>query len=223
MIVVGDREERHQKKLNLMTRKTPQHALARQPVLQGGVEGNARLTSAVAVVIFVLLALEGLTIVRIGSLLSPHVFIGVLLIPPVLVKISSTTWRFYKYYAGDPEYRQKGPPQVLLRLLGPFVVVLTVVVFASGVGLVFLPLRYSSQLLLIHKASFVLWFAATAVHVLGHVAETAQLAPRDWLARSRRQVRGASPRQWLLVSSLVLGLVVALVLTPYAYGWWTRA
>jgi hypothetical protein len=223
MIVMGDREERHQKKLNLMTRKTPQHALPRQPILQGGVEGNARLTSAVAVVIFVLLALEGLTIVRIGSLLSPHVFIGVLLIPPVLVKISSTTWRFYKYYAGDPEYRQKGSPQVLLRLLGPFVVILTVVVFASGVGLVFLPLRYSSQLLLIHKVSFVLWFAATAVHVLGHVTETAQLAPRDWLARSRRQVRGASPRQWLLVSSLVLGLVVALVLTPYAYGWWTRA
>ena len=149
-------------------------------------------------------------------------FIGVLLIPPVALKISSTAWRFYKYYTGSAEYRQKGPPPLLLRLLGPFVVVLTIVVFASGVGLVFLPVRYSSPLLLIHKASFVLWFGATAVHVLGHLTETAQLAPRDWLARSRRQVRGATPRQWVLVSSLVLGVLIALLLTPYAYGWWTR-
>ena len=205
-----------------MTRRVPRHALARPPILTGGVEGNARLTSGVAVIIFVMLALEGLTIVRIGSLLDPHVFIGVLLIPPVLVKIASTGWRFYKFYAGDPEYHRKGPPHMVLRLLGPFVVVLTVVVFASGVGLVFLPLRFSSPLLLVHQASFVLWFAATAVHVLGHVNETAQMAPRDWMPRSRRQVRGATPRQWVLVSSLGLGLVFALLLTPYAYGWWTR-
>ena len=205
-----------------MTQRTPRHAQPRQPVLQGGVEGNARLTSAIAVIIFVLLAVEGITIVRIGNLLNPHVFIGVLLIPPVALKISSTAWRFYKYYTGSAEYRQKGPPPLLLRLLGPFVVVLTIVVFASGVGLVFLPVRYSSPLLLIHKASFVLWFGATAVHVLGHLTETAQLAPRDWLARSRRQVRGATPRQWVLVSSLVLGVLGALLLTPYAYGWWTR-
>ncbi|HEY5121478.1 MAG TPA: hypothetical protein VII84_07865 [Acidimicrobiales bacterium] len=205
-----------------MTQRTPRHAQPRQPVLQGGVEGNARLTSAIAVIIFVLLAVEGVTIVRIGNLLNPHVFIGVLLIPPVALKISSTAWRFYKYYTGSAEYRQKGPPPLLLRLLGPFVVVLTIVVFASGVGLVFLPVRYSSPLLLIHKASFVLWFGATAVHVLGHLTETAQLAPRDWLARSRRQVRGATPRQWVLVSSLVLGVLCALLLTPYAYGWWTR-
>lgn len=205
-----------------MTQRTPRHAQPRQPILQGGVEGNARLTSAIAVIIFVLLAVEGLTIVRIGNLLNPHVFIGVLLIPPVALKISSTAWRFYKYYTGSAEYRQKGPPPLLLRLLGPFVVVLTIVVFASGVGLVFLPVRYSSPLLLIHKASFVLWFGATAVHVLGHLTETAQLAPRDWLTRSRRQVRGATPRQWVLVSSLVLGVLGALLLTPYAYGWWTR-
>jgi len=174
------------------------------------------------VIIFVLLAVEGLTIVGIGSLLTPHVFVGLLLIPPIAIKISSTAWRFYKYYTGSEPYREKGPPHILLRLLGPFVVVLTVIVFASGVGLVFLPVHFSSPLLLIHKASFVLWFGATAVHVLGHLTETVQLAPRDWFARSRRQVRGASTRQWLLVSSLAVGVVLAVALTPYADGWWTR-
>ncbi len=205
-----------------MARRTLQHARPRQSSESGSVEGNARLTSSVAAIIFVLLAAEGVTIVQIGSLLDPHVFIGVLLIPPVLVKVASTSWRFLKYYTGDYAYVRKGPPNIILRLLGPIVVVLTVVVLASGVGLIFLPGSLRQQLMLIHKASFLLWFAATAIHVIGHFAETAQLAPLDWLRRSRRQVSGASPRQWLLVWSLVLGLVAAVLITPHAYGWWNR-
>jgi hypothetical protein len=205
-----------------MARRAPRHARPRQPRGSGGVEGNARLTSSVAAIIFVLLAAEGVTIVQINSLLNPHVFIGVLLIPPILVKIASTSWRFVKYYAGDREYRRKGPPFLVLRLLGPVVVVLTIVVMASGVALIYLSTSSRQEFLLIHKASFVLWFAATAIHVIGHYAETAQLAPLDWIRRSRRQVSGATPRQWLLAWSLVLGVVIALLITPHAYGWWTR-
>lgn len=184
-----------------------------------GVEGNARLTSSVAAVIFVLLALEGVTILSIHKLLNVHVFVGVLLIPIVVVKISSTSWRFAKYYSGDPEYRRKGPPALILRLLGPLVIALTVVVFASGVGLIVLPASLRIELFFIHRASFILWLGALGVHVLGHLSETLRLAPRDWLARTRRQVAGASSRQWLLVWSVALGLVAALALTPLAYGW----
>lgn len=205
-----------------MARRAPQHARPRPPKGTAGVEGNARLTSSTAAIIFVLLAAEGVTIVQIGSLLSPHVFIGVLLIPPILVKIGSTSWRFMKYYLGNPQYRTKGPPNIILRLLGPVVVVLTVVVLASGVGLIFLSSSLRQNLMLIHKASFVLWFVATALHVIGHYAETAQLAPLDWLRRSRRQVSGASPRQWLLTWSLVVGVILAVEITPHAYGWWNR-
>ena len=186
---------------------------------KAGVEGNARLTSSTAAVIFVLLAVEGLTILRIGNLLSEHVFIGMLLIPFVLVKISSTGWRFIKYYTGDPEYRRKGPPALVLRLLGPIVIVLTVVVLASGVGLVVLPRSFRQELFFLHRASFVLWLGVMAIHVLGHLVETMQLAPRDWLLRSRREVARASSRQWVMVWSLVLGLLAAVAVTPYAYGW----
>jgi hypothetical protein len=49
----------------------------------GGVTGNARLTGAVAVSLLVLLAAEGLTVPFIGQLLGPHIFIGLLLVPPV--------------------------------------------------------------------------------------------------------------------------------------------
>ena len=67
-----------------------------------GVAGNARLTGGVAAALLVLLAAEGATIPFIGQLLGPHIFIGMLLIPPVLLKLGSTGYRFARYYSGDP-------------------------------------------------------------------------------------------------------------------------
>ncbi len=67
----------------------------------GGVEGNDRLTAASGGLLFLLLAAEGVTILFIRPLLSAHVFIGMLLIPPVALKLGSTGWRFLRYYTGD--------------------------------------------------------------------------------------------------------------------------
>ena len=67
-----------------------------------GVAANARLTASNAVVLLVLLAAEGVTILRVRELLTPHVFIGVVLILPVLLKVASTGWRFTRYYRGAP-------------------------------------------------------------------------------------------------------------------------
>jgi hypothetical protein len=165
------------------------------------------------VVLLVLLFIEGLTILRVGQHLDWHVFFGMLLIPPVLVKIGSTTWRFARYYRGAPAYRRKGPPQNILRVLGPLLVVLTVIMFASGVALLLLPTSsLAHRLLFVHKASFILWFAVMVIHVLGHIRETAQLAPLDLARRTRAQVSGASARQWLILISLVAGLVLGLVM-----------
>jgi hypothetical protein len=80
-----------------------------------------------------------------------------MLVPPVALKIGSTGWRFARSYLNDPEYRRKGPPAVVLRLLGPFLVVLTVTVFASGIGLRFAPSLWQGRQLTLHKASFVLF------------------------------------------------------------------
>lgn len=181
-----------------------------------GVEANSRLTGSTAAVLLVLFAVEGLTILRIGPMLSAHVFVGMLLVPPVLLKIASTGYRFTRYYMGAPAYRRKGPPAPLLRLLGPFMVILTVVVLASGIALVAGPVGMRSNLLLLHKASFVLWFCATAVHVLGHLLETARLAPRDYYWRTRRQIAGAGLRQWTIAASLGIGVVLGALLLPKA-------
>ena len=183
-----------------------------------GVESNSRLTGATAVILLVLFLIEGLTLLGVRQHLNIHVFVGMLLIPPVLVKIGSTTWRFARYYAGSPPYRHKGPPPVILRLLGPALVIVTVLLLASGVALVLAPHSGGSQLLFIHKASFVLWFGAMVIHVLGHLAETARLAPLDFARRTRSQVAGASARQWLIVASLVVGAVLgALMLGPTSH------
>ncbi len=186
----------------------------------GGVEGNTRLTGSLAAVIFVLLAAEGVTILSVQRLLTAHVFIGAILIPPIAVKIGSTTWRMLRYYTGHGAYRRKGPPRPLLRILGPVVVILTVLLFVSGVGLVVgAPVSWRPALFTLHRAIFVAWFGVMVIHVLGHVVETARVAPRDWLARTRRHVDGATARQWVLGASLAAGLVLGLTLIPYATGW----
>ena len=80
---------------------------------------------------------------------------------------------------------------MLLRLLGPVVVILTLVLLFSGVGLLLVSRPWLPLLLKVHKASFVLWFGAMTIHVLGHLGEVFRLAPRDWLRRTRREVTGA--------------------------------
>lgn len=129
------------------------------------VDGNERITASAAVVLFVLLAVEGVTILFIRPLISVHMFVGMLLIPPVAVKLASTGWRFLRYYGGRREYVLRGPPLLPLRLLAPVVVLSTVVVFATGVALLFRgPGR--GLVLGLHKASFVVWGPIFGLHVL---------------------------------------------------------
>ena len=184
-----------------------------------GVEGNARLTAANAAVLLVVLAAEGFTLLGVRQMLTPHVFIGMMLIPPVLLKVGSTCWRFARYYRGAPAYRRKGPPPVLLRLLGPVVVVLTVVLLVSGVVLLFVRGSDLPLLLKVHKASFILWFGAMAIHVLGHLGEVVRFAPRDWVGRARRDARGAGIRQWLIAGSLAIGALAGVLVLSRVGTW----
>ena len=133
-----------------------------------GVDRNERLTAATGVVLIVLLAALGVTILSVGQLIWWHVLIGMLLIPPVLLKLGSTGWRFLRYYTRSPEYVDRGPPVLPLRLLAPLVVVSTLVVFGTGVALIVVG-PAGGILVGLHKASFIVWFFATAVHVLAHV------------------------------------------------------
>lgn len=185
-----------------------------------GVAGNSRLTGGMAVVLLALLAAEGATIPFIGPLLQPHILIGMLLIPPVALKLGSTGYRFVRYYAGAPTYVRKGPPLPILRLLAPGVVLTTVALFGTGVALL-LAGPPSNTLVLAHKVSFVAWVALMTVHVLGHLLELPRLALPDWRRAGPReaQLAGAGTRISALGASILAGAALALLAVSAAGSW----
>jgi len=181
------------------------------------VAGNERITGTFGVAIFVLLFVEGVTILRIGKLISAHVFVGVLLIPFVVVKIASTGYRFVRYYTGRSDYVAKGPPPVVLRLLGPVVTITTVAVLATGIAAV---LNHGSHwLLAAHKASFIVWFAAMTLHVLGHVLETPALAIADLRRAGRAEATGAGARLAVFAVAAITGVALATASLGWAHHW----
>jgi uncharacterized membrane protein len=181
-----------------------------------GSEGNRRITAATAVVLLVLLAAEAVTLIDVHGLITWHVAIGILLVPPVLLKLASTSWRFVRYYSGSTDYRRAGPPLMPLRVLAPFVVASTCVLFGTGVALAVLGPR-DRGLVGLHKASFVVWFLAMSVHVLGHLLELPRLTAADWLSREAR--RASRARRWLLVLVIGGGVVLAVSTLHLAAPW----
>lgn len=159
---------------------------------------NERMTALAALPLFVLLVVEGITLLFLRDLLPLHIVVGLLLVPPVALKLATTGWRFARYYRGDPAYVRRGPPALPLRALAPVLVVSTVAVLASGIALVLVP-SHPNVLLMLHKASFVVWGPTFGVHVLAYV----------W--RVPRLVLGAARLQRLaLAGALVLAAVFAL-------------
>jgi hypothetical protein len=175
------------------------------------------MTGAIGAAIFVLLAVEGITILRIERYMWLHVFVGMLLVSFVVAKIASTGYRFARYYRGQPDYVKKGPPPIVLRVLGPVVTVTTVLVLASGIGT--LLARHVGWLQVAHKASFVVWFGATTIHVLGHALETPALAFADWRRSQRDEAPGSSARLALLALVFLVGVSLALATRGWAHHW----
>ena len=158
-----------------------------------------------------------MTILFIRPLLSAHVFIGMLLVPPVALKLGTTGWRFFRYYTGAREYREKGAPLLALRLLAPLVVVSTVALISTGVALLVVGPR-GGFLLGLHKASFVVWLAATGIHVLAYIRRVPTLATADW-RRGAAMVNGVFARRLLLAGVLVAGAILAVATVRYAQPW----
>lgn len=185
----------------------------RERARTGDVDGNERLTAAAGVVLFVLLAVEGVTIVFRRPLVSVHVFVGMLLIPLVTLKLGSTGYRLVRYYQGRRVYVEKGPPHPLMRfVVAPVLVVSTVGILASGVGMFVLG-RRTGLVMGAHKASFVVWIWAMGIHVLVYLRRL----PR--LLFSEQAARGAVLRAGTVAAALLVGVVVAAATLPLARPW----
>jgi len=195
-------------------------ALARgRSLRRGGTNGNEQLTAITSVLLIVLLAVLGVTILRVRQLMWLHLFVGLLLVGPVGLKMGSTGYRFARYYTRNSTYRTKGPPPPLLRLLAPGVVLSTVIVFVSGLVLLFAGPAQRGTPLLIHKASFILWIGVTALHVLGHLPGLGSTLRGAAAVREDVGVPGGSSRWLALAGALVAGLVLAIVLIPDFHTW----
>jgi hypothetical protein len=193
----------------------------RLALLGGGPDGNERLTTITGAVLFVLLAVLGITIIRIGQLLWLHLFLGLLLLGPVALKMASTGYRFARYYTRNPAYVLKGPPEPILRGIAPLVVVSTLVVFITGIVLLAVGVSGRGELVTIHKVSFIVWVAFTALHVLGHLPAYARYVRESGSGEERLGTSpGAAGRGLVLASGVAVGVIIAVALIP-EFGSWT--
>jgi hypothetical protein len=190
----------------------------------GGAEGNSRLTAGAGAALFVILAVEAVTLLQIHQLITLHVFLGLLLVPLVLLKTATTGYRFTRYYTGDAAYSKQGPPPLLLRVTGPLVVLSSIALLGTGLVLIALGRPVGHQYLWLHQATFFGWAALIAVHVLGHLQETVTLTAADWREGTARgevehRVAGARARLSLLVVTLAVGLVLGIASIDWVGTW----
>lgn len=180
-----------------------------------GVIGNERLTALVSLVLLVLIIVELVTSAFLRLWLPAHTVVGVLLAGPLLVKVGSTGWRFLRYYTRAPAYVRRGPPPLVLRVLGPVLLVTTLVMVGSGIGLVVTgPLQ---PFLLMHVFSALVWLPLMALHSLAHLRQVPRNIASDWSSRlGFRSSRGRGLRLAANLGALLLGVIAAVLLFPAA-------
>lgn len=200
------------------------------PVLPstGGPAGNARLTAWLGLLLLLLFIAECFTLLSLRRLISWHIVVGVVLVPVTIAKTAVTAWRILRYYLHDRHYVAAGPPPLLLRVLGPLVVLTALAVLGTGLALIALgPSTYSSIItigprridaLILHKVAFVLWLAVTAAHTLARLVPAVRLVGGH---TTRTRVAGGAWRLGIVASSVAVGVAAGVIVLGRS-GWWTN-
>lgn len=180
---------------------------------------NERLTALVGAVLLVGFGIDLYVTANLGTLIVIHIFIGALLAGPLVIKLSSVGYRFFRYYNHAPAFVAKGPPNPWLRLLAPFLIIVTITVFTSGFLLALEGPPPNRLLFLLHAGSAAIWLPLIAVHVYAHVRQVPRAIASDWQARTPEQVSGRLKRLRVTVLGLAAGAVIAIVLSSSAGAW----
>jgi len=189
----------------------------------GGPAGNARLAAWTGMVLLVLLAVEGVTLIDVRGFITWHIVVGSLLVPPALLKVAVTGWRMLSYYAGNRAYRVAGPPPLLMRLLAPLVVVSTLALLGTGIAVGVVGPQSggaslwgtAASLLFFHQASFAVWVVATSLHVLGRLVPAARIIT----GRAASVVEGSALRGLALLGVLAAAVWVVTIVLANSAGW----
>lgn len=183
-------------------------------------DGNERLTAAVGLILIVLAVAElGTLLLGLQTYLHAHVFIGLVLLPPIVLKLATTGWRFARYYVRTEAYRVKGPPQIVMRLLAPLLVLFTVLLFGSGVAIGVVHGEALQIARRIHGPAAFLWTVTLGIHVLVYTPRALRAAVGDLRTRTRRRVRGAGIRVTIVAAGIVAGVAVGLATLPVQHDW----
>lgn len=173
------------------------------------------LTAWTGALLLLLFVIELATLVNVTALMSWHVVVGVLLVPPALLKTASTSWRFTSYYLRRVPYRKAGPPPMPLRALGPLVVISTLAVLGTGLALIALGPESGRVDLFelvgrpvnavnLHQVAFVLWAVTTGLHTLGRLLPAFRI-----IASSPPSLPGRRTRAAAIAATLIVGGIAA--------------
>jgi len=181
----------------------------RPPTHSTDVAANERLTALNGALLFVLLAAMAITVLFIRPLLPVHYLVGILLIPPVALKLFSTGYRFVRYYRSDAAFRLAGAPPLLLRfVVAPALVVSTVAVFGTGLELWAFGLRFGSVWIEAHTVTAVVFMFAVTAHAWSHIRRSAEAVVSE--------VPAPGSKRAMIAAGLVLGGVLAVASLTYA-------
>src|SRR6266851_5241570 len=181
---------------------------------RAGARANERMTAVASAALLPLFVVVLAATPRLDGLPMVHVFVGVMLIGPLAVKLGSVGYRFVRYYAGSPAYVSKGPPRLGLRLLAIPLVLTTVVIMGSGIGLLVAGPSDPAPFVFLHNATFVVWLPIAAIHVLAYVRRLPALVREEW---SRRGLSSGSVG--LSAGALLAGVVGAMAMVPIETPW----
>lgn len=164
------------------------------------------MTTETGLLLVPLLLAAGATGLAIGGPFRlPHLAVGLVLVPPLVLKLATAGYRFGRYHLGDAGFVAAGPPAPGLRPIAPPLVLAILVLMISGLALWLEPATGAVAVWqALHKLSFLVFGACVGVHVLIHLLRTPGL-------ELRQPLPGARLRMLYLAGSVMLGVAIAVI------------
>lgn len=208
-----------------------------------GVVGNTRLTSLAGVVLLALITLQvassvvfallaynlPLPVGPLYDVVRPvHFFVGFMLMPLIALKLASTGYRFLRYYSGNPDYHDAGPPRAVPRLIAPALIASAIILVASGVEMWSYQNQFRLPWTAIHNVAAFTFVSVVTLHIVLHVREAHRHAAADLAgipppaSMQTGPPPGAMTRRALLGGGVVFGAALGMGASSWplpALGW----
>jgi hypothetical protein len=113
----------------------------------------------------------------------------------------------------------KGAPELVMRMLAPLLVLMTIVLFGSGVAMGLTHGRALEIARRLHGPTAFLWTVIVAVHVLVYLRRAIRSTAADIVPATRRETEGAKARAFILAAVIVGGFVLGAATLPAQRHW----